>query len=62
MAGMGETKVESLIWMENMYFLKGRSIVQAVSGWLPTAAARVRVRVRSYGICGGQNGAGTGFL
>jgi hypothetical protein len=29
---------------------------------LPTAAARVRVQVRSCGICGGESGAGTGFL
>jgi hypothetical protein len=28
----------------------------------PTAAARVRARVWSYGICGGQNGAGAGFV
>jgi hypothetical protein len=35
---------------------------QAVSRWLPTAAARVRARVWSSGICGGQNGAGAGFL
>jgi hypothetical protein len=35
---------------------------QAVSRWLPTAAARVRVRVWSDGICGGQSGAGAGFL
>jgi hypothetical protein len=32
------------------------------SRWLPTAAARVRARVWSSGICGGQNGAGAGFL
>jgi hypothetical protein len=36
--------------------LQGRAIVQAVSRWLPTAAAR------SSGICGGQSGAGAGFL
>jgi hypothetical protein len=29
---------------------------------LPTAAARVRTRVWSCGICGGQSGAGAGFL
>jgi hypothetical protein len=40
----------------------GRAIPQAVSRWLPTAAARVRARVWSSGICGGQNNAGAGFL
>jgi hypothetical protein len=33
-----------------------------VSRWLPTAAARVQTRVWSSGICGGQSGAGAGFL
>jgi hypothetical protein len=40
----------------------GRAISQAVSRWLPTAEARVRARVWSCGICGGQSGAGVGFL
>jgi hypothetical protein len=40
----------------------GRAIAQAVSRWLPTAAARVRARVWSSGICGGQSGAEAGFL
>jgi hypothetical protein len=40
----------------------GRAIAQAVSRWLSTAAARVRSRVSSSGICGGQSGAGAGFL
>jgi hypothetical protein len=40
----------------------GRAIAQAVSRWLPTAAARVRARVWSSGICGGQSDAGAGFL
>jgi hypothetical protein len=40
----------------------GRAIAQAVSRWLPTAAARVPSRVWSSGICGGQSGAGAGFL
>jgi hypothetical protein len=30
--------------------------------WLPTAAARVQSRIWTSGICGGQSGAGTGFL
>jgi hypothetical protein len=41
---------------------QGRAIAQAVSRWLPTEAARVRSRVLSSGICGGQSGAGAGFL
>jgi hypothetical protein len=41
---------------------KGSVIAQAVSRWLPTAAARAHVRVWSSGICGGQSGAGAGFL
>jgi hypothetical protein len=40
----------------------GRAIAQAVSRWLSTAADQVRARVWSYGICGGQSGAGAGFL
>jgi hypothetical protein len=40
----------------------GHVIAQVVSGWLPTAAARVRARVCSSGICGGQSGAGAHFL
>jgi hypothetical protein len=36
--------------------------VQAVSRWLPTAAARVRAQFRSCVICGRQSGTGTGFL
>jgi hypothetical protein len=41
---------------------EGRAIAQAVSRWLPTAEARVRARVWSSEICGGQSGAGAGFL
>jgi hypothetical protein len=40
----------------------GRAIAQAVSCWFPTAAARVRARVWSTGICGGQSVAGAGLL
>jgi hypothetical protein len=39
----------------------GCVVPQAVSRWLPTAAARVRVRT-ACGICGGQSGTGAGFL
>jgi hypothetical protein len=38
------------------------SIAQAVSRRLQIATARVRSRVRSYGICGGQSDTGPGFL
>jgi hypothetical protein len=38
------------------------AIAQAVSRWLPTAAARVRDRFWSCGIYGRQSGAGAGFL
>jgi hypothetical protein len=38
------------------------AIAQAVSRWFPTAVARVQARVWSCWICGGQSGAGAGFL
>jgi hypothetical protein len=38
------------------------AIAEAVSRWLPTAAARVRARVSSNVICGGQGSAVAGFL
>jgi hypothetical protein len=40
----------------------GRAVAQAVSRWLPTAAAPGSRPVRSCGICGGQSGTGAGFL
>jgi hypothetical protein len=40
----------------------GRAKAEAVSRWLPIAAARVQSRVWSSGICGGQSGAGAGLL
>jgi hypothetical protein len=45
-----------------LWHSRGRAIAQAVSLWLPTAAARVRARILSCGICGRQSGAGAGFL
>jgi hypothetical protein len=49
--------------MNSIYLSQeGTTIAQAVSRWLPTAAARDSARVCSCGICGGQNGAGVGFL
>jgi hypothetical protein len=38
-----------------------RAVAEAVRHWLPTAAARVRVRA-ACGICGGQSGTRAGFL
>jgi hypothetical protein len=54
----------SIKFSQLLYLLsaKGRAIAQAVSRWLPTAAARVRAQIWSCGICGGQSGAGAGFL
>jgi hypothetical protein len=40
----------------------GRAVAQAVSSRLPIAAVRVRARVRSCGICGGQSSTGEGSL
>jgi hypothetical protein len=45
-----------------VYFTVGRVPAEAVSRWLPTAAALVRAQVRSCGICGGQSGTGIDFL
>jgi hypothetical protein len=48
--------------LHSLYRHKCDAIAQAVSCWLPTAVARVRSRVWSGGICGGQSGAWAGFL
>jgi hypothetical protein len=40
----------------------GSAIAEAINRWLYTAAVRVRARVWSSGICGGQSGARAGFL
>jgi hypothetical protein len=40
----------------------GRSIAQAASRWLTNATARVRAGLWSCRICGGESGAGAGFL
>jgi hypothetical protein len=39
----------------------GRAVARVISHWLPTAAARVRVRA-ACGVYGGQSGSGAGFL
>jgi hypothetical protein len=38
-----------------------RAVAQVVRRWLPTVAARVRLRA-ACGVCGGQSGTGAGFL
>jgi hypothetical protein len=50
----GKTRAESCIW-------KGRAVVPAVSHRLPTAEARFRSQLRSYGICDGKCVTGAGF-
>jgi hypothetical protein len=45
-----------------LHNLQGCAVAQEVSRWLPTVAAQVRAWVWSCGICGGQSGAGAGFL
>jgi hypothetical protein len=40
----------------------GCAVAQVVSGWFPTAATQVRVRVRPCGICGKQIDTGADFL
>ena len=42
-------------------FSEGRAMAQAVRRRPLTAEARVRSRVSTCGICGGQSGTGTGF-
>jgi hypothetical protein len=55
-----QSPVHSSLFRPNI--ILGHAIAQAVSRWLPTAAARVQTRVQSCGICGGQSGAGADFL
>jgi hypothetical protein len=44
-----------------MLIILDRAVAQAVSHWLPTVAAWVRVQA-ACGVCGGQSGTGAGFL
>jgi hypothetical protein len=44
------------------FYITGCAIAQAVSHWLSTTSARVRSRVCSSGICGGQSDTNAGFL
>jgi hypothetical protein len=43
-------------------YTKGGTTAQTAGRQLPTMATRVRVQVRSCGICGGLSDTGTGFL
>jgi hypothetical protein len=43
------------------YHSTGRALAQAISLWLPTAAARVSIRA-ACGVCGGQSVTGAAFL
>jgi hypothetical protein len=42
-------------------YMDRSAISVVVSRWLPIAAARVRARLRSCGICGEQSGSGSTF-
>jgi hypothetical protein len=55
------TQTTTTQYLKHYINSKGRAIAQAVCRWLPTAAARVRVRA-ACGFCGGQSGTGEGFL
>jgi hypothetical protein len=57
--GLDDRGVGGLVFVKSRI---GHAIAQAVSRWLSTAEAQVSSRVWSSGICGGQSGAGTGFL
>jgi hypothetical protein len=55
-----------ILWIDKFWIscnpsTKGRAVAQAVSRCLPTAAARVRVRI-ACGFCGGQSGIGGRFF
>jgi hypothetical protein len=55
-------EIASSHWLSLRNSVCGRAIAQAVSRWLSIAAARVQTRIWSSGFCGGQSGAGAGFL
>jgi hypothetical protein len=57
---LSRIKVIKMIFNCSVYIR--RDIAQAVSRWLPISVIRVRGRSGSDGICGGQTGAGAGFL
>jgi hypothetical protein len=49
------------LWLSVVYTCDGRAVAQAVSRWLPTATARVRVRAGMW-VLWWQSGTGSGFL
>jgi hypothetical protein len=51
----------TVCYSNSFTFTRRPCVAQAVSRWLPTVAARVRVRA-PCGFCGGQSGIGAGFL
>jgi hypothetical protein len=51
-----------LDYLTLLRLFKGRAVSLAVSRRIPTAAAKVRARVRSCGICGGRSDTVAGFL
>jgi hypothetical protein len=55
-----KTKLEKYCW--HRWEITVGSCHYQASRWLPSAAAQFRAQVRSCGICGGQSGAGAGFL
>jgi hypothetical protein len=60
MAKERDKELKKSIWFF-LFAAYGNAVVQAVSRWISTQAARVRVRAAS-GVCGGQGGTGAGFL
>jgi hypothetical protein len=50
--------LETFIYFQQT--ISGRSVAQAESRWIPTPAARVRVRAACE-VCGGKSGTGAGF-
>jgi hypothetical protein len=63
-----KTYLHSYFWLKlkilysEIKLTHGCSVAQKVSHRLSTAAAQVRTRIRSYGICGGQRGTRAGSL
>jgi hypothetical protein len=60
-AGGASDAVSEAVFGVKLRSYLGRAVAQAVSRWLSTTAARVRVRA-ACGVCGGQSGTGAGFL